>query len=494
VENLRQIYDPKLFEQTASRLAGLMKEYFQKSQQAPLQGLPWKDPGELKARALQFMEEAPGDFSGPVDHASVTNRMETLARQFLDTNNRLHSPHYMGHQVAPSVPIAGFFEALGSASNQASGIYEMGPFPSAVERAMVQKLGSYLEWDGLDFDAIATHGGSAANLTAVLAARNVRYSDSWQAGIARAAKAGRQPAVLCSAESHYSVSRGVAIAGIGADNVIKAPIDPMRKLDDSQLTRILDQAHCEGRDVFCVVGSACTTPTGAFDRLEPLAEICRQRGIWFHVDAAHGGGLLLSRKHRHLLAGASLADSVTWDAHKMMFVPALCTFLFYRDKRHSFQAFDQDAPYLFAKDANPTLEFDSAVRTLECTKRPVAMALWSLWCTFGPGVFEALVDATIATTSEFHAMLSDAPDFEPLHLPECNILCFRYLPKHLEGASKEKISDFQAAVRKKLIQAGDFYITATRIEGAMVLRVTIMNPLTSREHLEALMQAIRRLA
>jgi L-2,4-diaminobutyrate decarboxylase len=202
----------------------------------------------------------------------------------------------------------------------------------------------------------------------------------------------------------------------------------------------------------------------------------------------------LSRRHREKLSGVEHADSVTWDAHKMMFVPALCTFLFYRDKNQSFQAFDQDAPYLFAKDGNPTLEFDSAVRTLECTKRPVAMALWSIWCLWGPAVFETLVDRTIELAREFHGLLSDAPDFEPLHEPECNILCFRYLPASHAGAAPEVISELQASIRRRLTEAGQFYITATRLDGQMALRVTLMNPMTDRSHLEGLMDAIRRSA
>lgn len=494
MDSLKQIYDPALFEKTAARLTDELGHYLQRSLEPPFQGLPWKNPQELKSRALELMNQAPTALSERYDFDAVADRMAQLARQFLDTGNRLHSPHYMGHQVPPPVPIAGMFEALSSTANVPTGVFEMGPFSSAVERAMVQKLGAYLGWEGLDFDGIVTHGGSAANLTAILAARNVRLSGSWQKGVAAASRGGRRPAILCSAESHYSVARAAAIVGLGADQVIKAPTDSLRKLDSSRLESLLDQTARDGRDVFCVVGSSCTTPTGAFDPLEAIADVCRKRGLWFHVDAAHGGGLLLSRKYRHLLQGADKADSVTWDAHKMMFVPALCTFLFYRDKRHSFQAFDQDAPYLFAKDANPTLEFDSAVRTLECTKRPLAMALWSLWCVFGPQVFEALVDRTIDLAREFHGMLSEACDFEPLHRPECNILCFRYLPEKLRGASQEQVSLLQTTIRRKLIESGDFYITATRIDGAMALRVTLMNPLTDRGHLEALMQAVRESA
>jgi L-2,4-diaminobutyrate decarboxylase len=356
----------------------------------------------------------------------------------------------------------------------------MGPLPSAVERVMVEKLGGYLGWKGTNFDAILTHGGSAANLTALLAARNFHCPGSWKEGLSRDEP---RPAFLTSAESHYSIARAAGIIGLGSHQVIKVPCDERHKLDERQLGPAVREAESRGLRVIGVVGSACSTSTGSFDRLRPIGEFCRERGLWFHADLAHGGGLLLSRKHRRLLDGVELADSVTWDAHKMMFVPALCTFLFYRDKQRSFEAFDQDAPYLFSKEANPTLDYDSAVRTLECTKRPIAMALWALWSVYGEQGIASLVDRCVDLGREFHELLEAAPDFEPLHRPECNILCFRYLPA----------GTHQSELRAKLVRAGKFYITATRLNGVAALRVTLSNPLTTREHLQSLMKEIREI-
>jgi L-2,4-diaminobutyrate decarboxylase len=454
-----------------------MTRYLKECGQAPLEGLPWREPEELKKLAARRMEQTDCD-------------LETLARDFLSTCNRLHSPHYMGHQVPPPLPLAALFELIGSITNQATGVYEMGQLSSAVERAFAAKLGPYLGWQGQDHDAIVTHGGSAANLTAILAARNARLAGSWKQGVAAAA-GSRRPANVCSAESHYSVARAAAIVGLGADQVLKAPVDGRRRLDPQRLEEVIDRS---GLDVFCVVASSCTTSTGAFDPIEPIAELCGRRGYWLHVDAAHGGGLLLSERHRSLLRGIERADSVTWDAHKMMFVPALCTFLFYRDKRHSFEAFDQDAPYLFGKGGGPTVEFDSALRSLECTKRPIAMGLWAAWCLYGPELLGSLVDRTLALARELHGMLGAAPDFEPLHEPECNILCFRHLPAGLRDAPSEAVSEHQSRIRKRLLEDGRFYITATRLDGVMALRVSMMNPLTEAAHLEGLLRAIRAAA
>ncbi len=110
-------------------------------------------------------------------------------------------------------------------------------------------------------------------------------------------------------------------------------------MDPDQLEESLRQHRERGIPITAVVACACATPIGAFDPLEPIAEICQRYGVWLHVDAAHGAAAAFSPKYRHLVAGLGRADSSICDAHKMMHVPALCAFVFYRDKAHRFSAF-----------------------------------------------------------------------------------------------------------------------------------------------------------
>jgi L-2,4-diaminobutyrate decarboxylase len=474
-------YSTELLTEAAVRLVRRMAQHFDDCRDGPRSTLPWRNPEDLKRLATEAIRHGETHGAELGDPARTAEHIDSLAKLYLDTSQRLHSPGYVGHQVPPPPPIAGLFEAIGAATNQPSGIYEMGPLPSVVERALMERMAEYLGWKGAAFDGFATHGGSVANLTALLAARNSSVPDAWSKGLA---DAGARLVILASEDAHYSVARAAGIMGLGADAVRKVKVDSRRRMIPEELRAEVRRSVAAGERPFCVVGSACSTPIGAFDPLPEIAAIAQEQGLWFHVDAAHGGGLLLSRKHRELLRGIELADSVVWDAHKMMFVPALCTFVFFRDGRKSYQAFDQDAPYLFDKDSNPTRDFDSAVRTIECTKRPVAMALWMLWSTFGPGLFEELVDRSLERTREFHDVLSRAPDFEALHEPECNILCFRYKPA----------GDAQFALRARLIRDGRFYITQARVAGREALRVTILNPDVERRHLEELLEEVRKTA
>ena len=120
------------------------------------------------------------------------------------------------------------------------------------------------------------------------------------------------------------------------------------------------------------------------------------------------------------------------------------------------------------------------------------LGVWSLWSLFGIELFEELVDRVFATGRRLYELTAEAPDFEPCHEPECNILCFRHLPRELQGASPEATSDFQQQLRRRITAAGDFYITGTRLDGAMVLRTTVMNPGTDESHLAGLLESLRK--
>lgn len=495
---IQTLYDPKSFHACAETLGNLLREYYEGVRKAPLQALPWEPPVRLVERARALLNLAPEAGTEPLSPSSVKFRMEQIAKEILKTGHRTHSPHSMGHQVAPGIPFMSLMDALGSATNQPSGIYEMGPFEVGAERVLVDELAARIGWkktsDSSAYEMIVTHGGSLANLTAILAARNHRYPSAWEKGVLASAPSGLRPAILAGADAHYSVSRSAGISGLGTDQIIKVPLDEKRRMIPSELEALISSAKQKGLDPFCIVASSGSTATGSFDPLEEIAAISRRHGLWLHVDGAHGASLLLSAEHRAKLKGIELADSITWDAHKMMFAPALCTFLLYRDGRTSYEPFHQDAPYLLDQGFEDSRVYDFSLRTMECTRRALALGTYAVWATFGPSAFEALIDRTVGMTRAFYALLNEAEDFTPLHEPECNILCFKYLPAKLKQQGEETISAHQSAIRRKLVEGGEFYITSTRLGGGFALRVTLMNALTDESHLRDLMDAIRRVS
>jgi L-2,4-diaminobutyrate decarboxylase len=193
-----------------------------------------------------------------------------------------------------------------------------------------------------------------------------------------------------------------------------------------------------------------------------------------------------------LLTGIDQADSVVCDAHKMMFMPALCAMLFYRNPAHRVAAFHQEAPYLFDPLLPELAEYDSGVANLECTKRAAAFGVWGIWSLLGPQIFADMVDVTMDLAQQFHSLLAAEEDFETLHEPQCNIVAFRHLPQALRNAAAKEVDLFQLRLRRKVIESGEFYLVQSRLDSRPVLRTTMMNPLTAVDDLRDLIANLRQ--
>jgi L-2,4-diaminobutyrate decarboxylase len=444
--------------------------------------LNWETPEAAIRLADSFLDR--GRFQRTSDE--TLKSFSECMDQILSSGQNLHHPRFIGHQVPASIPLAGLLDAIGTMTNQVMAIYEMGPWATAVEFALVGRLCQRIGWDPATSSGLLTSGGSLANLTALLTARNVAFPNSWEQGVPSDA------ALVVQSDAHYCVARAAGIIGLGTQQVHRVELDEARRMDPKHLDHVLKTLKDQGRRVIAVSACACATPIGAFDPLEDVSAVCRRHNIWLHVDAAHGGASLMSRRHRHLLKGLEQADSVVWDAHKMMYVPALCAAVLYRNRDHRFQTFHQDAPYLFDPSNPGMAEYDSGMRTIECTKRALGFGLWGLWSVFSEELFEQLVDHTFERARQFHEMLEAADDFVTMHVPQCNIVAFRYLPRDMMKESTESQNRFQREIRSRMIRAGRFYIVQTQLKNLAALRVTVMNPLTRREELEELLQEIRR--
>ena len=220
---------------------------------------------------------------------------------------------------------------------------------------------------------------------------------------------------------------------------------------------------------------------GLYDPLLEIGRFCREEGIWFHVDGAHGASALLSARYRDLLRGVELADSLVWDAHKLMRTPTVCAALLVREACSLDNAFEQEASYLFHDKAQPG--FDFIQRTVECTKAALGLRLFMVLAALGEKGLSDYIDRQYDLTREIYAHLRRQPDFQCAARPESNILCFR-----IEGEDK-----LQLQIRDYLMAEGDFYLSTALIKGRRYLRIAVMNPETELRHIEALLQQIRGL-
>ncbi|MBA2564436.1 MAG: aminotransferase class I/II-fold pyridoxal phosphate-dependent enzyme [Gemmatimonadetes bacterium] len=472
----RSAFEPATFRAQGHGLVDALADYL--SQALSGNDLPVFPDAPQAATAREW----PASF--PQVPAPGGDLAELVSRVVRDSIH-LHHPRYLGHQVTSPLPGAALAELAGTLLNNAMAVYEMGPAATAMERSLLRWMAGQVGW-GDAADGVLTSGGSAGNLTALLAMRQARAGfDIWEHGTT----GGPPLAVLAGDQAHYCVLRAIQIMGWGRAGLVPVPSDERFRLDPRALEPALRSARAAGRRVVGVVASACSTATGAFDPLEPIAEFCHAHELWLHVDGAHGAAATLSPRYRHLLAGVERADSLVWDAHKMMLMPALATAVLFRDGDRSHDAFAQQASYLFHGARPREDRFDVGLRTLECTKRMLALPLYAALSLHGTQLFADYVTSTFDLAATFADLLREAPDFELAVEPQSNIVCFRHTP---QGAGD--LDALQAYVRRSLLEGGGFYVVQTRLPAGLFLRATLIHPFTTEADLLALMDEIRAVA
>ncbi len=424
--------------------------------------------------SLRFDEPLP---RGGVPMTEVARR---LRDDVMADANRLYHPMYMGHQVAPPLPAAVWTEPVISVLNQSVAVWEMSPTATVIEHRVIRWMTELIGWDDRSGGTL-TSGGTEATFTALLAARNTIIPDAWTEGVGANA-----PLVLCGEHAHYAVSRALGELGLGVRSLVTVPSRDFR-MDPSALARALDDARDTGRSVMAVVATAGSTATGSFDDLEVIGTMCAERGIWLHVDGAHGASALLSSSRAAALAGLHRARSVAWDPHKGMLLPIATGMLLMRDREDMQRAFAQRAPYLFHERAGARA-WDLGVESFQCSRRSDVLKLWVALQRYGADGIGRVYDHLCDVTQHLHDAIAARRDFEVLHEPESNILCFRYVGAG--NLADDAVDALNRELRVSYNRSGKGWITLTVLGGRPVLRVTVMNHRTRAHHTEALLDGL----
>ena len=203
------------------------------------------------------------------------------------------------------------------------------------------------------------------------------------------------------------------------------------------------------------------------------------------MDGAHGAVALLSKKNKHKVNGIKYADSIIWDAHKMLRVPALCTAVLFKQQEDQWNSFHQKGSYVFHE--NEVVGIDSMPYTIECTKSALGTKLFWSFALEGKKAISLFVENTFQQAQDLYTYLNERIDFYCPYIPQSNILCFQYCPDKLSNIQQLKL-------RYALINSGKFYITSCEINGERFLRTVLSNPLTQQEDFIAMANTIKSLA
>ena len=416
--------------------------------------------------------------------------------------------NYLSHAVKTAAPtyfnqLWGGFNAacfmgdmVTSAANTSMYTYEVAPVATLIEQILVDKMSRLAGFEKAEGQF--TTGGSNGNLMAMAIARHHKLPTIKQSGMAGAPRL----IAFVSEESHYSFDKAAHLLGIGVEQLWKVPADGDGRMDVAALEDLIAKAHLQGAVPFFVAGTAGTTVRGAFDPFEAIGAIARREKLWFHIDGAWGASVLLSTTHRALMKGSAQADSIVWDAHKMMGMTLMCSMLLIKQRGQMLSTFStQGSEYLFhaEPEAETEMGMDLGPATMHCGRRVDAVKLWLAWQHLGDRGWEALIDRYFEMACQAEAIVVSHPSLELMSSRQSVNVCFRYCPQRLPQTSLPNLERYSSEayieqltlkIRQALWERGLAMVNYAQLEGKTVLRLVICNNQTTPADIEKFFETL----
>ncbi len=471
-----------------------------------------------RERSLSAIEEDFSTSTIPEVPQFVSDYTEFVLDKLVAHSVHTSAPGFVGHMATPlpyfMLPLARIMVAL----NQNLVKIETSKAFTPLERQVLGMLhGMVYEREAAFYEenlhnsqrALGSFcsGGTTANISALWVARNQLFkpkegfSGLAKEGIAAALKAyGYEDlAIVVSERGHYSLSKAADVLGVGRDNVVSVKTDAESKIDITALSETCRQLKNNKIAILAIVGIAGATETGQVDPLDEMAAIAKKHECFFHVDAAWGGPTLLSETYKPLLKGIELADSVTIDAHKQLYVPMGAGMVVFKNPE-ALSAVEHHAEYILRAGSK-----DLGQYSIEGSRPGMAMLVHAAFHIIGRKGYEILIDQNVAKAKEFANMIEQHKNFELITKPELNILNYRYVPEQIQGrllnadhAEQQRINEILDRANKRIQKqqraAGKTFVSRTRFsqfkyggEAVSVFRVVMANPMTTIETLKSIL-------
>lgn len=427
----------------------------------------------------------------PQEGVGFSEIFEQIGRDLIPHAMNIPSPRYFGLFNPTPLPVAVWADAVTSALNQNGAAWRNSPSLSVVEARVLRWLCQLVGYGPEAFGTL-TSGGSEANLVGLKCARDRAVEGARDLGLHTRGTTGRL-VVYASEQCHYSFIKSVDILGLGRENLRKIETDSRFHIRTNLLRSAIEEDLKEGHTPVCIAGAAGATSTGVVDPLDELADIAREFGLWFHVDAAYGGALAFSEKHGWRLRGLERADSVAFDPHKWMFVPFECGALLVKGGggvlRH---AFDITPEYLSEERGGSDVEYDFFRYGQLGTRRGMALKVWAALKSLGVRGYAEVVDRQIELVEYLASRFDELEEFERVGEVETALCCARYLPAWARAKSPEGQDEVQRALQQRVERSGGAWLATTVLHGRRALRINVNSFLTERRHIDYLVELLRQ--
>ncbi|MGG4147605.1 aspartate aminotransferase family protein [Paenibacillus algorifonticola] len=419
------------------------------------------------------------------DIASILNQVGELVMQH---SVNVSHPACLAHLQCPPFISSMAAEAIINAMNQSMDSWDQSPAATFVEEQMIawlcREFGYRKEADG-----VFTGGGTMSNFMGLLLARDHFAAKRWgwnvqEKGLPPEASKMR---IFCSKAAHFTIVKSCALLGLGEQAVIALDVDDNGNISVDRLEEAIKHTTSEGMFPFAVVATAGTTDFGCIDPLEDIAALAEQNQLWFHVDAAYGGALVLSRKHRARLLGIEKADSITVDFHKMFYQSISCGAFLLNERSH-FNLLKIHADYLNPEEDEEAGVPNLVLKSVQTTRRFDAMKLYVSLKATGLRTMGEIVDYTLELAEQTASIIAKHPSLQLINQPILNTVVFRYQTQLGKNEMEDSIN---LEIRDILLQKGDVVLARTRFKGRNCLKFTLLNPRTTIEDIKSILKQVQ---
>lgn len=426
----------------------------------------------------------------PQQGADATDLLGRAAHILVENSTFTAHPRFWGYINGSVAPIGILADMLASAINPNCGGWALSPAATEIEKQTIQWLAELIGYDPA-CGGVLVSGGNMANMIGFLAARTAAAGpESRTGGLAKSA-----PNLVCyvSAETHTWVQKAADLFGIGNDNVRWIDTDASLRMDVSVLRRRLANDMAAGKKPFLVVATAGTVATGAIDPIAEIAAVCREHGLWLHVDGAYGAPAAMLADAQPDLKALALADSVAMDPHKWLYAPFEVGCALVRDPQALRDAFSYRPTYYHfdGDETDPRTSFYEL--GMQNTRGFRALKVWLQIQHAGRAGYQQMIADDIALSRRMFEAVAAHPDFEAV-TQGLSIATFRYVPQELRERTAERTSeqavgdylnDLNAAILSHLQVGGELFVSNAVIDGKYVLRACITNWRTTATDVDA---------
>jgi aromatic-L-amino-acid/L-tryptophan decarboxylase len=419
----------------------------------------------------------------PQNPSSADSVLDELEEKLFPYCTNVGHPGYMGLITPSPNPVGIIGDFICSALNQNIGAYSIGPAAVAMERTVVRWLTDLCGYDEKAGGNL-TSGGMMANFVGLKLGRDAISHDQAQHDGVR-----DRWAIYVSEERHVSIDKAVDCIGLGRNALRPLPTNERFEVRVDALEEAISRDKRNGIRPLCVVGIFGTTNTGAVDDIRELRRIASREGMWLHVDAAYGGGMLLSHDWPMRDCGLELADSITIDPHKWFYAPLDAGAVLVKDHRRLTASFGMKPSYLTDELDQENERYQYYVHGFEQSRRFRSLKVWMSFRRYGTSQIGEWIDNNVRQAKHLYDLVGQDGDFEAASIPPMSAICIRY---KAAGLSETDSKNLHAEVAQRIEQGGRFWISTTELKGKSWFRINPVNFRTRQEHMDKLFALLQQ--